>query len=58
VLLDTIFGRGSFLNEIIWAYDYGVRSRKKWPAKHDNILVDNNPDALRVMEKRFAGTRV
>jgi site-specific DNA-methyltransferase (adenine-specific) len=39
VLLDGIFGRDSFLNEIIWAYDYGARTRKKWPAKHDNILV-------------------
>lgn len=39
VLLDSIFGRESFLNEIIWAYDYGARSKKKWPAKHDNILV-------------------
>jgi site-specific DNA-methyltransferase (adenine-specific) len=39
VLLDGIFGRESFLNEIIWAYDYGARARKKWPAKHDNILV-------------------
>lgn len=38
VLLDRIFGRDSFLNEIIWAYDYGARSTKKWPAKHDNIL--------------------
>ena len=38
VLLDTIFGRASFLNEIIWAYDYGARSKTKWPAKHDNIL--------------------
>jgi site-specific DNA-methyltransferase (adenine-specific) len=38
VLLDSIFGRASFLNEIIWAYDYGARTRKKWPAKHDNIL--------------------
>ena len=38
VLLDTIFGRDSFLNEIIWAYDYGARSKTKWPAKHDNIL--------------------
>ncbi len=38
VLLDGIFGRESFLNEIIWAYDYGARSRKKWPPKHDNIL--------------------
>ena len=39
ILLDKIFGRESFLNEIIWAYDYGARSKKKWPAKHDNILV-------------------
>jgi len=38
ILLDQIFGRGSFLNEIIWAYDYGARTRKKWPPKHDNIL--------------------
>ena len=39
VLLDQIFGRESFLNEVIWAYDYGARSKRKWPAKHDNILV-------------------
>lgn len=39
ILLDTIFGRASFLNEIIWAYDYGARSKNKWPPKHDNILV-------------------
>ena len=39
LLLDGFFGRESFLNEIIWAYDYGARARKKWPAKHDNILV-------------------
>lgn len=39
VLIDGIFGRASFLNEIIWAYDYGARTTKKWPAKHDNILV-------------------
>ncbi|HSH60077.1 MAG TPA: site-specific DNA-methyltransferase [Acidimicrobiales bacterium] len=39
VLLDSLFGRDSFLNEIIWAYDYGARSKRRWPAKHDNILV-------------------
>ena len=39
ILLDEIFGRENFLNEIIWAYDYGARSTKKWPTKHDNILV-------------------
>ncbi len=38
ILLDEIFGRESFINEIIWAYDYGARSKNKWPAKHDNIL--------------------
>ena len=39
ILLDQIFGRECFLNEIIWAYDYGGKSKSKWPAKHDNILV-------------------
>ena len=45
ILLDVIFGRDCFLNEVIWAYDYGARTTKKWPAKHDNILVYvKNPD--------------
>ena len=39
VLLDLVFGRECFLNEIIWAYDYGARTRKKWPPKHDTILL-------------------
>ena len=39
VMLDALFGRDSFLNEIIWAYDYGARAKTRWPAKHDNILV-------------------
>ncbi len=38
VMLDEIFGRESFINEIIWAYDYGGRPKTRWPAKHDNIL--------------------
>jgi len=38
VLLDGIFGRDCFQNEIIWAYDFGGRSRRRWPAKHDNLL--------------------
>ncbi len=38
VLLDSIFGRENFLNEIIWAYDFGGRAKNRWPAKHDNIL--------------------
>jgi site-specific DNA-methyltransferase (adenine-specific) len=38
VALDEIFGRASFVNEIVWAYDYGARSTKRWSPKHDNIL--------------------
>jgi len=38
ILLDEIFGRECFLNEIIWAYDYGGRPKNRWPPKHDNIL--------------------
>ncbi len=39
ILLDEIFGRDSFLSEVIWAYDYGGRPKNRWPAKHDTILV-------------------
>ncbi len=39
VVLDALFGRDSFLNEIVWAYDYGARTQSRWPAKHDTILV-------------------
>ena len=38
IVLDQLFGRECFQNEIIWAYDYGARSKTKWPAKHDSIL--------------------
>jgi site-specific DNA-methyltransferase (adenine-specific) len=45
VMLDGIFGRDSFMNEIIWAYDYGARATRKWSPKHDNILwYAKNPD--------------
>jgi len=39
VLMDALFGRENFLNEIIWAYDYGGKSKSRWPSKHDTILV-------------------
>ena len=39
VLLDALFGRECFLNELIWAYDYGAKTRRRWPTKHDTILV-------------------
>ena len=38
ILLDEIFGRDCFQNEIIWAYDYGARSKRRWSAKHDSLL--------------------
>ena len=39
VALDALFGRACFLNELIWAYDYGAKPRARWPQKHDTILV-------------------
>jgi site-specific DNA-methyltransferase (adenine-specific) len=39
LLLDELFGRPCFLNELIWAYDYGAKPRRRWPPKHDTILV-------------------
>lgn len=38
IALDHLLGRDHFMNEIIWAYDYGARSKTRWPAKHDTIL--------------------
>ncbi len=47
IVLDQIFGRECFQNEIIWAYDYGARSKTKWPTKHDSILwYSKNPDVF------------
>ena len=39
VMLDELFGRDAFLNEIIWAYDYGARSKRRWSAKHDTLFI-------------------
>jgi site-specific DNA-methyltransferase (adenine-specific) len=39
VLLDALFGRDRLLNELIWAYDYGAKTKRRWPTKHDTILV-------------------
>jgi site-specific DNA-methyltransferase (adenine-specific) len=38
VALDALCGRASFMNEIIWAYDFGGRPKTSWPKKHDSIL--------------------
>ena len=46
VMLDGLFGRASFVNEIVWAYDFGARSKQRWPAKHDTLLwYARDPDA-------------
>ena len=37
-MLDEVFGRESFMNEIVWAYDYGARSKRRWSPKHDSLL--------------------
>lgn len=39
IMLDTVFGRDAFVNEIVWAYNWGGRPRSRWPAKHDTILM-------------------
>ncbi|HEY8431829.1 MAG TPA: site-specific DNA-methyltransferase [Sandaracinaceae bacterium] len=38
VALDRLLGRDHFMNEIVWAYDFGARSKRRWPTKHDTIL--------------------
>ncbi len=38
IMLDGLFGRENFVNEVIWAYDFGGRPKNRWPAKHDDIL--------------------
>ena len=50
VALDEIFGRECFLNEIIWAYDYGAKPTRRWPAKHDTILVYVRDPALHLFD--------
>ena len=53
LLLDRIFGRASFINEIIWAYDYGARTKSRWPAKHDTS--SSSPRTRRVLLRRRRG---
>ncbi|GMV38103.1 MAG: hypothetical protein AMXMBFR61_26110 [Fimbriimonadales bacterium] len=54
VMLDGIFGRECFLNEIIWAYDYGGRSKRRWPTKHDTILFYAKDPALYHFDREAA----
>ena len=58
LLLDEIFGRDAFLNELIWAYDYGGKPRRRWPAKHDTILVYvARPAAITLTPRPWTGSR-
>ncbi len=57
LLLDEVFGRECFLNELIWAYDYGAKPRRRWPPKHDTILVYvKDPEGL-LLRLRRRGAR-
>jgi site-specific DNA-methyltransferase (adenine-specific) len=38
-MCDEVFGYDNFLNDVIWSYNFGGRSKDRWPTKHDNILV-------------------
>lgn len=38
IILDAVFGGEYFQNEIIWCYEIGARSKKRWGKKHDVIL--------------------
>lgn len=59
MLLDEVFGRSKFINEIIWHYTGGGRSEKYFSKKHDSILVYSktgnyifNGDAIRIPYKK------
>ena len=59
VMLDEVFGRECFQNEIIWAYDYGARARGRWPAKHDNLLwYTRDPERYNLQSRGLRPDRV
>ena len=45
ILLDTIFGKKNFINEIVWCYSHGGKSAKRFGKKHDIILVYSKTDS-------------
>ena len=57
IQLDAIFGRDAFLNELIWAYDYGGKPKNRWPAKHDTILVYVRDPRRALLRCRRRGSR-
>ena len=58
LLLDEIYGRECFLNELIWAYDYGAKPKGRWPQKHDTILVYvKDPSAYYSTRRRSTASR-
>ena len=38
VLMDEVFGKNNFLNDIVWCYTGGTDSTGYYPRKHDDIL--------------------
>ena len=59
LLLDELFGRECFLNELIWAYDYGAKPRRRWPrqARHDPRLREATPAATSSTPRRSTASR-
>ena len=46
-LMDAVFGRKNFQNELIWYYSWGMRTEKRWNRKHDVLfLYVKNPKAF------------
>lgn len=43
IVLDIVFGKDAFRNEIIWSYRTGGVSKKHWARKHDVILFYAKP---------------
>ncbi|MCP9551758.1 DNA methyltransferase [Prevotella copri] len=38
-ILDDIFGKENFVNEIVWSYSWGIRTDSRWNRKHDTIYM-------------------
>ncbi len=44
IVMDAIFGKQNFLNEIVWCYNVGGKSKEHWARKHDIILFYSKTD--------------
>lgn len=44
IILDEVFGKDNFVNEVIWAYKYGARGKSAFGRKHDAIYFYGKTD--------------